>query len=123
MAALRKSPKIVARLSASQVPAPPGAMGRESFLCICIELSGGRIVCDGFIELLCVKRLEPCTKARQLPRVQLFDGLFDVFGGCHLSHITPAWRSEKMRVAVARSSNPPAHREQRAGDGAGGVAC
>src|SRR5260370_37752084 len=106
MAALRKSHKIVARLSASQVPGPPGAMCRESFLCICIQLSGGSIVCDGFIELLCVKRLEPCTKACQLPRVQLFDGLFDVFGGCHLNHITPACCREKMRAARGKELKP-----------------
>src|SRR5260370_16823266 len=107
MAALRKSHKIVARLSASQVPGPPGAMCRESFLCICIELSGGSIVCDGFIELLCVKRLEPCTKACQLPRVQLFDGLFDVFGGCLLNHIQPPFSPPQTPPPPSPDLQPP----------------
>jgi hypothetical protein len=58
-------------------------MGRDGFLCESIELSGVCVACNGCIEPLGIKRLEPCPEPCQLLRVQLFNGFFDVFGGRH----------------------------------------
>ncbi len=67
----------------------------EGFLCNRIELSGVRIALNGCVEQFSVKHLEPRAKPRQLPRVQLLDGLFDVFGSRHARDITPGEHPEK----------------------------
>ena len=72
-------------------------MCREGFLCECVEFSGVRIVLNGGVEPIGVKHLEPCTETCQLPRVQLLDGFFDVFGGRHIRNIASARRREKVR--------------------------
>ena len=59
-------------------------MCREGFLCECVEFSGVRIALNGGVEPIGVKHLEPCAETCQLPRVQLLDGFFDVFGGRHI---------------------------------------
>jgi hypothetical protein len=58
-------------------------MGREGFLCESIELSGVCVACNGCIEPLGIKHLEPCTEPCQLLHVQSFNGSFDFFGGRH----------------------------------------
>src|SRR6476659_2273834 len=83
VAALPRSSRIAARLVVSQVPGTSCAMGREGFLCQGIELSGMCVACNGRIEPLGIKGLEPCTEPCQLLRVQLFNGFFDVFRGRH----------------------------------------
>jgi hypothetical protein len=47
------------------------------------------------VELLGVEGLEPRAKARKLARGELFDGLFDVFGGGHVCNIAFALNAEK----------------------------
>jgi hypothetical protein len=69
----------------------------EGFLGKAIKLSGVCITRNGYVELLGVKRREPCAKTRQLSRVQLLDSLFNVFGGRHTRDITPVKRLEKVR--------------------------
>ena len=98
-------------------------MCRESLFCKCIEFSGVGIVLDGRVEPIGVKHLEPCAETCQLPRIQLLDGFFDVFGGRHMTDIASERRREKVRVNADVGLHPPVHREQRAGDGAGRVAC
>jgi hypothetical protein len=61
-----------------------------------VELAGTRISFDGSIELGGVETFEPGTKARQLVRAKLFNGLFDIFGGSHPSNISPANRLRKL---------------------------
>jgi hypothetical protein len=70
-------------------------MCREGFLCECVEFSGVHIVLNGGVEPIGVKHLEPCTETCQLPRVQLLDGFFDVFGGHHIRNIASVRRREK----------------------------
>ena len=70
-------------------------MGREGFLCKAIELSSRGIALNGGVEPIGVKHLEPCTETCQLPRVQLLDGFFDVFGGHHIRNIASVRRREK----------------------------
>jgi hypothetical protein len=71
-------------------------MCRESFLCECIEFSRMRIALNGCVEPIGVKHLEPRTETRQLPWVQLLDGFFDVFSGCHVRNIAFARRPGKV---------------------------
>jgi hypothetical protein len=99
-------------------------MCRKGFLCECVEFSGVHIVLNGGVEPIGVKHLEPCTETCQLPKVQLLDGFFDVFGGHHISNIASARRREKVPGNAGRTPglDPPAHREQRAGDGARSIA-
>jgi len=52
-----------------------------------IELSDSSVPLDGGIEPFRVKGVEPCAKPRELTRVELLDGLFDVFGGGHSGRI------------------------------------
>ena len=84
-------------------------MCREGFLCECVEFSGVHIVLNGGVEPIGVKHLEPCTETCQLPRVQLLDGFFDVFGGRHMRNIASVRRYEKVgvnadgRITPARS--------------------
>jgi hypothetical protein len=73
-------------------------MCREGFFCKCIEFSGVRIVLYGRVEPISIKYLEPCAETRQLPRVQLLDGFFDIFGGGHVRNIASVRRGEKVRV-------------------------
>ena len=73
-------------------------MCREGFFCKCIEFSGVRIVLNGGVEPIGVKHLEPCAETCQLPRVQLLDGFFDVFGGRHMRNIASVRRYEKVGV-------------------------
>jgi hypothetical protein len=70
-------------------------MCREGFLCECVEFSGVHIVLNGGVEPIGVKHLEPRTETCQLPRLQLLDGFFDVFGARHIGNIASARRREK----------------------------
>jgi len=90
-----KRPKISATQSVSQVAGFASAIRRDGFLCECVELAGVRITLDGSVEAIGVKRFKPDTKSGQFLRRQLLDGLFNVFGCCHSSNITPRRRSEK----------------------------
>ncbi len=58
-------------------------MRGKGFICMRVELAGPGVPLDCGVELLRVERFEPRAKSRQLTRGQLFDGLFDVFGGGH----------------------------------------
>ncbi len=84
-------------------------MCRQGFFCKCIEFSGLRIVLNGRVESIGVKHLKPCTETCQLPRIQLLDGFFDVFGGRHMRNIASVRRYEKVgvnadgRITPARS--------------------
>ena len=84
-------------------------MGREGFLRKPIELSSRGIVLNGRVEPIGVKHLKPCTETCQLPRIQLLDGFFDVFGGRHITNIASVRRYEKVgmnadgRITPARS--------------------
>ena len=84
-------------------------MCRQGFFCKCIEFSGLRIVLNGRVEPIGVKHLKPCTETCQLPRIQLLDGFFDVFGGRHVRNIASVRRYEKVgvnadgRITPARS--------------------
>ena len=55
----------------------------KGFIRARIELAGLGVALDRSVKLLRIERLEPSTKPRQLARVELFDGLFNVFGGGH----------------------------------------
>jgi hypothetical protein len=48
-----------------------------------IELAGVSVALDRSVKLLRIERLEPRAKPRQLARIELFDGFFNVFGGRH----------------------------------------
>jgi hypothetical protein len=78
----------------------------EGFLCKGIKLSCVGIVRNGHVETFGVEHLEPCAKTRQLWRVQLFDGLFNVFGCRHTKDITPVTRHEKVGGNVRRELIP-----------------
>ncbi|WP_291702153.1 hypothetical protein, partial [Bradyrhizobium sp.] len=52
-----------------------------------VQPSCTRVALDCRIELCGVKRLEPGAKSRKFARRELFDGLFDVFGGGHYANI------------------------------------
>jgi hypothetical protein len=73
-------------------------MCRQGFFCKCIEFSGLRIVLNDRVEPIGVKHLKPCTETCQLPRIQLLDGFFDIFGGRHMRNIASVRRYEKVRV-------------------------
>jgi hypothetical protein len=81
-------------------------MCREGFLCECVKFSGVRIVLNGGVEPIGVKHLEPCAETCQLPRVQLLDGFFDVFGGRHIRNIASARRREKVRGNAGSTLRP-----------------
>jgi hypothetical protein len=55
----------------------------KGFIRARIELAGVSVALDRSVKLLGIERLEPRTKSRQLARVELFDGFFNVFGSGH----------------------------------------
>ena len=79
----RRQPRILEKRNASQVARAPGAVVSKGFVRMCIKLAGARVPLNGSIELRRVEGLEPRTKPREFARAELFDGLFDVFGGGH----------------------------------------
>ena len=80
-------PRIWVKRNVSQVARTSSAVRGKSLIRERIELTGEDIPFDCGIELFCVERLEPRTKPRQLGWSELFDGLFKVFGGCHVESI------------------------------------
>ena len=82
VAAPDKRSKIAVMPSASQISSFPGAVRRYGFFCECVKFAGTRVMFNGRVEAIGVKRLEPSPESCQFPRRQLFDGLFDVFGCC-----------------------------------------
>ena len=80
-------------------------MCRKGFLCECVEFSGVHIVLNGGVEPIGVKHLEPCAETCQLPRVQLLDSFFDVFGS-HVSNIASVRPRERLRIHAERSPTP-----------------
>lgn len=97
---LDKRPKIAVMPSASQISSFPGAVRRDGFLCECIKFARTRVMFNGRVEAIGVKCFEPSAESCQFPGRQLFDGLFDVFGCCHSSNITPSGSSEKTGNAL-----------------------
>lgn len=72
--------------NASQVVRAPGAVRGESFFRMGIKLACADVPLNRGVELR-VKGIEPGTKACQLARGKLLDGLLDVFGGGHVGNI------------------------------------
>jgi hypothetical protein len=70
-------------------------MRGKGFIRARIELAGLSVALDRSVKLLRIERLEPSTKPRQLARVELFDGLFNVFGGGHVGDIALPREAQK----------------------------
>jgi hypothetical protein len=58
-------------------------MRGKGFIRMRVELASTSVAFDRSVKLLRIERLEPSTKSRQLARVELFDGLFNVLGSRH----------------------------------------
>jgi hypothetical protein len=69
--------------NALQVARVSGAVRSESLFGLRIKLAGARVPLNGSIELRRVEGLKPRTRPREFAPAELFDGLFDVFGGGH----------------------------------------
>ena len=102
----RIQPRILAKRCVSQVPGLPCAICRKGFLGKGIEPAGVCISFDSGVESIGVKPLEPGTKTGQLGGRQLLDGLFDIFGGCHFTNITPSEHRGRVWEPRLRSSRP-----------------
>jgi hypothetical protein len=76
----------------------------KGFVRVRVKSAGADIPLNGGVELLRVERFEPRAKPRKLARGKLFDGFFDVFGGCHFGNITPEEHGGKalgLRLGLA----------------------
>src|SRR5205823_4140419 len=87
--------RILARQSVSQVPRATSTMGGERLFGEYVELAGLSVSFNRGVEMTGLKGLEPRTKAGQFARIQLLDGFFNFFCGCHGRNIASARGVEK----------------------------